>query len=176
MTVSKLIQCCQRYGVVCPKACLSYETARLSLRRIQVSCRILCCAFWAGYTTTANMATPLQCVPHKLDLPVLHYVAALGAFEFHFVHGCVLRFSRHFASLTNQAQPQPRRTRLRLGKTKRMKMQNNHTQNCQGSGCWLQRFVRPHHMNLRRLNAFTSEALRSNHSPFFRNASNRRCQ
>jgi hypothetical protein len=23
-----------------------------------------------------------------------------------------------------------------------MKMKNNHTQNCQGSGCWLQRFVR----------------------------------
>ena len=22
-------------------------------------------------------------------------------------------------------------------------MQNNHTQNCQGSGCWLQRIVRP---------------------------------
>ena len=44
--------------------------------------------------------------------------------------------------LTNQAHPQPRRTRLRPGKTKRMKMQNNHTQNCKGSGCWVQRIVR----------------------------------
>ena|ERR1039458_1327004 len=44
--------------------------------------------------------------------------------------------------LTNQAQPQPRRMRPRLGKTKRMKMQNNHTQNWKGSGCWLQRIVR----------------------------------
>ena len=48
---------------------------------------------------------------------------------------------RHIG-LTNQAHPQPRRTRLRPGKTKRMKMQNNHTQNCKGSGCWVQRIVR----------------------------------
>ena len=45
---------------------------------------------------------------------------------------------------TTKAQPQPRRTRLRPGKPKRNQMQNNHTQNCQGSGCWLQRIVRCH--------------------------------
>jgi hypothetical protein len=44
--------------------------------------------------------------------------------------------------LTHQAQPQPRRTRLEPGKTKRTQMQNKHTQNCKGSGCWLKRIVR----------------------------------
>jgi hypothetical protein len=37
-------------------------------------------------------------------------------------------------------------------------MQNNHTQNCKGSGCWLQRFVRCH--------SFNNEGLRVKTAPF----------